>query len=139
MTSPIAGLDRVGLLGGGVIGGGWAARFVLNGVDVDLYDPDPDAARKVGEVLDNARRAADQLTDVTRPTEGTLQFVATPDDDLDHSELRSVDTTTGRMRWSRPIGRWQAHAFVGGHVIAWADDRIEILAPANGQVVASLS
>ncbi|HWM21052.1 MAG TPA: L-carnitine dehydrogenase [Ilumatobacteraceae bacterium] len=80
MSSGIPGLDRVGLLGGGVIGGGWAARFVLNGVDVDLYDPDPDAARKVGEVFDNARRAADRLTDVVRPTEGTLRFVATPDD-----------------------------------------------------------
>jgi carnitine 3-dehydrogenase len=53
---------------------------VLNGVDVDLYDPDPDAARKVGEVLDNARRAADRLTDVARPDEGTLRFVGTPDD-----------------------------------------------------------
>ena len=42
VRSPIPGLDRVGLLGGGVIGGGWAARFVLNGVDVDLYDPDPE-------------------------------------------------------------------------------------------------
>ena len=31
----------VGLLGGGVIGGGWAARFLLNGVDVRLYDPAP--------------------------------------------------------------------------------------------------
>jgi carnitine 3-dehydrogenase len=80
VSSAIPGLDRVGLLGGGVIGGGWAARFVLNGVDVDLYDPDPDAARKVGEVLDNARRTADRLTDVARPTEGTLQFVETPDD-----------------------------------------------------------
>ena len=46
MSSPIPGLDRVGLLGGGVIGGGWAARFVLNGVDVDLYDPDPEAAAR---------------------------------------------------------------------------------------------
>ncbi|HEX4982633.1 MAG TPA: L-carnitine dehydrogenase [Ilumatobacteraceae bacterium] len=80
MTSPISGLDRVGLLGGGVIGGGWAARFVLNGVDVDLYDPDPDAARKVGEVLDNARRAYDRLTDVPRSAEGTLRFVGAPDE-----------------------------------------------------------
>ena len=49
--------DTVGLLGGGVIGGGWAARFLLNGVDVRLYDPDPDAERDVGEMLANARRA----------------------------------------------------------------------------------
>ena len=27
------------LLGGGVIGGGWAARLVLAGVDVRLFDP----------------------------------------------------------------------------------------------------
>jgi carnitine 3-dehydrogenase / betainyl-CoA thioesterase len=80
VSSPIAGLDRVGLLGGGVIGGGWAARFVLNGVDVDLYDPDPDAARKVGEVLDNARRSYDRLIDAPRPAEGTLRFVETPDE-----------------------------------------------------------
>ena len=61
----------VGLLGGGVIGGGWAARFVLNGVDVRLYDPDPDAERKVGEVLANARRAYARLTHAPLPPEGS--------------------------------------------------------------------
>ena len=35
-----------------MIGGGWAARFALSGVDVRLYDPDPDAERTVGDVLD---------------------------------------------------------------------------------------
>jgi glycerol-3-phosphate acyltransferase PlsX len=30
-------LKRVGLLGGGVIGGAWAARFVLNGVVVKSH------------------------------------------------------------------------------------------------------
>lgn len=69
----------------------------------------------------------------------SLVFVATPDDDLDRSELRSIDTTTGRTRWSRPIGRWRAHAFLGGHLVAWSDEKIEVLAPANGQVVATLS
>ncbi|WP_283812240.1 3-hydroxyacyl-CoA dehydrogenase NAD-binding domain-containing protein [Bradyrhizobium cajani] len=29
----------VGLLGGGIIGSGWAAKFILEGVDVRLYDP----------------------------------------------------------------------------------------------------
>ena len=32
---------RIACLGGGVIGGGWAARFLLNGHDVALHDPDP--------------------------------------------------------------------------------------------------
>ena len=30
---------RVALIGGGVIGGGWAGRLVENGVDVTVYDP----------------------------------------------------------------------------------------------------
>jgi carnitine 3-dehydrogenase len=65
----------VALLGGGVIGAGWAARFVLNGCDVRLYDPDPDAAAGAGDVLANARTAYEQLTLAPLPPEGELQFV----------------------------------------------------------------
>jgi carnitine 3-dehydrogenase len=71
-------LSTVGLLGGGVIGGGWAARFALNGVDVQLFDPDPQAERKVGEMLDNARRAWSALTDAPLPDEGSVTVVDTP-------------------------------------------------------------
>lgn len=78
--SPLPGLKTAGLLGGGVIGGGWAARFLLNGVDVKLYDPDPEAPRKVGEVIANARRAIGKLVTGTLPPEGTLTFVATPEE-----------------------------------------------------------
>jgi carnitine 3-dehydrogenase / betainyl-CoA thioesterase len=70
----------VGLLGGGVIGGGWAARFVVNGVDARLFDPDPEAPRKVDEMLDNARRAYRKLTLTRLPAEGTLTFVPTPEE-----------------------------------------------------------
>jgi len=65
----------VGLLGAGVIGGGWAARFVLNGIDVRIYDPDPEASRKVVEMLDNARHALGRLTLAPLPREGSLTFV----------------------------------------------------------------
>ena len=44
------------IIGGGVIGGAWAARFLLNGWDVRVHDPDPEAQRKITEVLGNARR-----------------------------------------------------------------------------------
>ena len=71
------GLRTVGLLGGGVIGGGWAARFLLHGVDVKLYDPDPEAPRKVGEMIANARRATRALVSGPLPEEGRLTFVAT--------------------------------------------------------------
>ena len=71
-------LRSVGLLGGGVIGGGWAARFLLGGIDVRLYDPDPESERKLGEMLENARRALTRLSAVPLPEEGALTVVATP-------------------------------------------------------------
>ncbi len=64
------------VIGGGVIGGGWAARFLLNGWDVQVYDPDPQAERKIGEVMANARRSLPGLTDVALPAEGELRFCA---------------------------------------------------------------
>jgi len=62
------------IIGGGVIGGGWAARFVLNGWNVRVFDPDPEAERKIGEVMANARRSLPGLTDVALPDEGMLSF-----------------------------------------------------------------
>jgi carnitine 3-dehydrogenase / betainyl-CoA thioesterase len=67
--------STIGLLGGGVIGGGWAARFILNGVDVRLYDPAPNAVESVQKVLANARRAFRKLTMVPLPPEGALTVV----------------------------------------------------------------
>ncbi|MEO0992118.1 MAG: carnitine 3-dehydrogenase, partial [Pseudomonadota bacterium] len=63
---------KAAIIGGGVIGGGWAARFLLNGWDVAVFDPDPEAARKIGEVLDNARRSWPALYDRPVPPEGQL-------------------------------------------------------------------
>jgi carnitine 3-dehydrogenase len=78
VAEPAPGRPRtVGLLGGGVIGGGWAARFVQNGVDVRVYDPDPRAAEKVATVLENSRRAWARLTLAPLPAEGRLEIVPT--------------------------------------------------------------
>lgn len=65
---------KAAIVGGGVIGGGWAARFLLNGWDVAIHDPDPQAERKIGEVLDNARRALPALYDRALPPPGRLSF-----------------------------------------------------------------
>ncbi|MDV4143621.1 carnitine 3-dehydrogenase [Shimia sp. FJ5] len=65
---------KAAIIGGGVIGGGWAARFLLNGWDVKVFDPDPEAERKIGEVLANARRAMPGLSDTSMPEEGALSF-----------------------------------------------------------------
>ncbi|MBB5515399.1 3-hydroxyacyl-CoA dehydrogenase [Rubricella aquisinus] len=65
---------KAAIIGGGVIGGGWAARFLLNGWDVAVFDPDLEAARKITAVLDNARHALPQLYDSALPSEGTLSY-----------------------------------------------------------------
>ncbi len=67
-------MPTAAIIGGGVIGGGWAARFLLNGWDVNIFDPDPEAERKIGEVIDNARRALPALYDHALPNEGKLIF-----------------------------------------------------------------
>ncbi|MGR3199508.1 MAG: carnitine 3-dehydrogenase [Paracoccus sp. (in: a-proteobacteria)] len=65
------------IIGGGVIGGGWAARFALNGWNVAVFDPDPEATRKVGEVLDRARASLPALYDRALPSEGRVTFCET--------------------------------------------------------------
>ena len=68
---------KAAIIGGGVIGGGWAARFLLNGWNVSVFDPDPQAERKISEVLANARAALPALSDIPMPKEGVLSFAAT--------------------------------------------------------------
>ncbi|MEM7077537.1 MAG: carnitine 3-dehydrogenase [Pseudomonadota bacterium] len=65
------------IIGGGVIGGGWAARFLLHGWDVNLYDPDPEAQRKFEAILANARRSLPGLYNGLLPDEGALQLCPT--------------------------------------------------------------
>jgi carnitine 3-dehydrogenase len=67
-------ITRAACIGGGVIGAGWVARLVLNGVDVSIFDPDPEASRKVGEVMKNARRAYKAMATAGLPKEGRIAY-----------------------------------------------------------------
>lgn len=95
------------IIGGGVIGGGWAARFLLNGWDVNLFDPDKASGKNIAKVLANARYALPMLYDVAMPDEGHLRKCETIADavknadwiqesvperlDLKHSVLREIE------------------------------------------------
>nr|WP_312795724.1 carnitine 3-dehydrogenase [Tianweitania sp.] len=70
-------ITKAACIGGGVIGAGWVARLVLNGIDVALYDPDPQASRKVDEVLAGARRAYAQMVPSGLPKEGRVTYAST--------------------------------------------------------------
>ena len=52
---------RVGIVGTGVIGAGWAARCLARGLDVAAWDPAPDAEAKLRAAVDNAWPALSKL------------------------------------------------------------------------------
>lgn len=70
-----------------MIGGGWAARFVLNGVDARLYGHSPSTVERVQKMLANARRAYQRLTRVPLPAEGSLTIVGSVADAVRGVEL----------------------------------------------------
>ena len=67
-------IQTAAIIGGGVIGAGWVARFIENGIDVAIYDPAPDAMVKIEAVLANSRYAYNKLTKVQRRREGSISF-----------------------------------------------------------------
>ncbi|TAY25473.1 carnitine 3-dehydrogenase [Rhizobium leguminosarum] len=73
----MTGINKAACIGGGVIGGGWIARFLLAGIDVDVFDPHPEATRIVGEVLANAEKAYAMLTGAPLPPRGRLTICKT--------------------------------------------------------------
>jgi carnitine 3-dehydrogenase len=82
-----ADIKTVGLLGGGVIGAGWAARCALNGHDVRVCDLDPEAERKLDEVMTNARRAWSRLTLAPLPAAGSIRVVRTIEEAADGTDF----------------------------------------------------
>ena len=77
---------KAAIIGGGVIGGGWTARFLLNGWDVAVFDPGDAARRNVGTMLANARLAVPALSDLPMPPEGKLTFAASMAEALEGAE-----------------------------------------------------
>lgn len=68
---------KAAVIGGGVIGAGWIARFAENGIDVGVYDPAPDSRAKVEAVIDNAERAYSKLTMAPRRCKGVITYAST--------------------------------------------------------------
>ena len=68
-------IKKTGLVGGGVIGSGWGARLVLNGVDVKVFDPSDTAERTQKEMLANAELAYSKLTMAPLVKQGKIEFV----------------------------------------------------------------
>jgi carnitine 3-dehydrogenase len=67
-------VKTLGLLGTGVIGGGWAARALHFGIDVLAADVKPEMERWIRGAVENAESALSRLTFAPLPPKGTLHF-----------------------------------------------------------------
>ena len=67
-------IQTAAVIGAGVIGNGWIARLLLNGVDVNVFDPYPEAVENANKVIKNAERAYADLLSVALPQQGQLNF-----------------------------------------------------------------
>ncbi len=72
----MSSINKIAVVGGGVIGGGWAARFVQNGIDVDVFDPAPDAENTISALLRDAERAFKALFPKARWMPGQMRYCA---------------------------------------------------------------
>src|ERR1700749_1366317 len=67
-------VKTLGLLGTGVIGGGWAARALHFGIDVLAADVKPEMEAWLRGAVENAEPALARLTSAPLPRKGTLSF-----------------------------------------------------------------
>jgi len=104
------------VVGGGVIGGGWVARLALNGVDVRVFDPDPEASRKVGSAQEAATGAAiiieavPERLDVKREVYAEIEkgaaddaIIASSTSGILPSDLQAEMTIPGRLLVAHPF------------------------------------
>ena len=80
-------IKSAGIIGAGVIGSGWIARLLLNGVNVCVFDPAKEAPKNVDKVIQNAERAYKNLLKSNLPKKGTLTFSTSISEVAKSSEL----------------------------------------------------
>ena len=101
---------KAAIVGAGVIGAGWAARFLLNGWEVAVFDPDPAAPRKLAEVLDNARASLPALSDLPMPDEGCLTFAPSLQDAVQDADYVQESVAERLDLKHRVLAEVQTHA-----------------------------
>lgn len=95
---------KAAILGAGVIGSGWLARLIDNGVECAVFDPDPGAGSTIAPVLENAERAAAELIDVPRPRKGAWSLTGSVADAVAGADL-IVEAVPERLDVKRAVYR----------------------------------
>jgi carnitine 3-dehydrogenase len=76
MGAVAGGIRRVGIVGTGVIGSGWAARCLAHGIDVVAWDPAPGAEQRLRDSVANAWPALTRVGLAPGADLERLRFVA---------------------------------------------------------------
>ena len=128
----------VAIIGGGVIGGGWLARFLLNGWNINLFDPDPEAERKVNEVLVNARHALPMLYDVALPAEGALIICDTVQEAVENADWIQESVPERLDIKHKVMAKIQAHcradAIIGSSTSGFKPSELQEKSDNKGQI-----
>ncbi|MEM1077342.1 MAG: thioesterase family protein [Pseudomonadota bacterium] len=74
------------IIGCGVIGSGWAARFLLGGWHVRVFDPDPGAEARLEATIARAKVSLPGLYDTPMPPPGRLSLHATIPETVDRAD-----------------------------------------------------
>jgi carnitine 3-dehydrogenase len=106
----MSSIAKAACIGGGVIGAGWVARLALNGIDVSIYDPDPEAGRKVSEVMKGARRAYRKMAEKGLPKEGRVTLVASLAEAVKDADLIQESVPERLELKHRVLAEIEAHA-----------------------------
>ena len=83
---------------------------MLNGIDVAIFDPDPEAARKVGEVMKGARRAYKAMLPKGLPRQGKITYVKTIAEAVDGADFIQESVPERLDLKHRVLAEIDAHA-----------------------------
>ena len=73
---------NVTCIGAGVIGSGWAARLLVNGINVTVFDKQPESYHRTNLSIKRAKKYLSQLTKAPLRKKGNLTFAKSLEDAL---------------------------------------------------------
>jgi len=87
-----AQVGRIGIVGTGVIGGGWALHFLAQGLDVVAFDPHPDCEGRFARMRDNAWPALVRLGLKPGASPARIRFARTLEDAVAEADVVQENT-----------------------------------------------
>ena len=85
-------VKKIGVIGTGVIGGGWILHFLRMGMEVVAYDPGPNAKEKLSAMIDSVWPTIEKLGLKEGASRDNVHFVSTLEDMASNVEVIQENT-----------------------------------------------